>query len=90
VNHKHQPPPTDSGPIHGQQLRDTLLQKTQITRQELSQLWRIPDKTLERWAAEKTGPRYFRLGGKTFYRPEDILAFEQESVRNPKPTEVAA
>lgn len=81
MNPKHQPPPPDAEPLHGQQLREALLRKTQLTRQELSQLWSIPAKTLERWAAEKIGPRYYRLGGKTFYRTEDVLAFEAASLR---------
>jgi len=44
---------------------------------ELAARWRLSPRTLERWRCFKTGPCFFRLGGKVLYSTEDVLAFER-------------
>lgn len=56
---------------------------------------RYPGTTRQTWASHRyrgTGPAYFKVGRKVFYRPEDVAAWEQAGVRlrtDDHPQEVA-
>jgi len=45
---------------------------------EVAARWNISPRTLERWRAKGTGPRFLRLGRLVVYRVEDIKAFEAD------------
>lgn len=57
-----------------------------ITPGELADRWRITPKTLANWRNLKKGPPYVKFGGarnqRVFYRLQDIIEFEQHSMRN--------
>ncbi|WP_058249000.1 helix-turn-helix transcriptional regulator [Tropicibacter naphthalenivorans] len=53
--------------------------KSQI---ELAARWRISPRTLERWRWIGDGPRFMKLGGRVIYRLEDVLAFENQELRD--------
>jgi len=40
--------------------------------------------TLERWRWLKVGPKYYKVGNRVFYRPEDLQAFLKTRVREPE------
>ena len=48
---------------------------------DLSNLWKMSHRTLERWRCEGRGPSYVKIGGKVLYRAEDILAFENSGLK---------
>ena len=52
-----------------------------LTPIELAQRWRISTRTLDRWRASRTGPRWMRIGGRILYRMTDILDYEQARLR---------
>jgi hypothetical protein len=54
---------------------------TWLTTAELAQRWRMTTRTLERWRAERFGPAWHHLGGKVFYRMDDVLAYEDRHRR---------
>jgi hypothetical protein len=41
------------------------------------------EKTLQRWRAQGTGPRFVKIGGRIGYRDPDLDAFIDASVRSP-------
>ena len=44
-----------------------------------------PGTTRQTWAQKRyegTGPAYFKVGRRVFYRPEDVAEWEQSQVRN--------
>jgi hypothetical protein len=41
---------------------------------------------LEKWRHLKIGPRYYRVGNRIFYLPEDIAAFLKTREHEPEPT----
>lgn len=47
-----------------------------VTTDELARRWRVTARTLERWRVAGTGPAWLRLGGRVFYRRNDIEVFE--------------
>lgn len=49
---------------------------------DLAARWRISPRTLERrrWTGE--GPSFMKLGGRVIYRLEDVLAFENQELRD--------
>lgn len=47
-----------------------------LTTPELAARWRMSARTLERWRAESFGPPWHVLGGRTFYRLDDVEAYE--------------
>ena len=49
---------------------------------DLAARWRISPRTLERWRWIGDGPRFMKLGGRVIYRVEDVLAFEQQELRD--------
>lgn len=48
---------------------------------QLARRWSLSPRTLERWRAESSGPRYLKVGGRVLYRLADVEAFERTSVR---------
>lgn len=42
---------------------------------ELAQKIRIAERTIHRWRGEGSGPSYHKIGGRVFYRGEDITAW---------------
>ena len=47
-----------------------------LTTSELADRWRMSERTLERWRAERYGPAWLTLGGQIRYRTIDVDAFE--------------
>lgn len=47
-----------------------------LTRPEVAERLRVPEKTLAQWASQKRGPRYARFGRHTRYRLSDLIAWE--------------
>ena len=52
-----------------------------LTRPEVAERLRVPEKTLAQWAVKKTGPRYAKLGRHVRYRLADVEAWEDEQIR---------
>lgn len=49
-----------------------------LTRPEVAQRLRVPEKTLAEWAGKKKGPRYARIGRFARYRLSDVIAWEEQ------------
>lgn len=49
---------------------------------DLAARWRISPRTLERWRWTGEGPSVMKLGGRVIYRLEDVLAFENQELRD--------
>lgn len=52
-----------------------------VTRAEAAKFLGFSIKTLAQWAWEGRGPRPRRVGGRVFYRLEDLQAFRDRGVR---------
>lgn len=52
-----------------------------LTRAELAAFWRVTVRTIERREALGIGPRPIWVAGRVLYRREDVLAWEEASVR---------
>ena len=50
----------------------------------LARRWNLSPRTLERWRWLNQGPRYLKIGGRVFYRLEDVEAFENEVAHQPE------
>ncbi len=48
-----------------------------LTRTEVAERLRVPEKTLAQWASQKRGPRYRRFGRHVRYALSDLIAWEQ-------------
>lgn len=46
-----------------------------MSRREVAAYLRVPEATLARWAYERKGPRFFRVGRHTRYRFEDVVGW---------------
>jgi predicted site-specific integrase-resolvase len=55
--------------------RDYLLAKLVARR------WGISHRTLERWRRKGRGPAYLKIGGRVFYRLDDVKSYEAEQSR---------
>lgn len=59
-----------------------------LTRSEAAKFLRVSPGTLSRWAAERRGPRFVKLGagdaGSVRYRREDLDQFVIDCTKNPK------
>lgn len=54
---------------------------TRFTETELAERWGITTRTLQGWRKAKKGPRFMNIEGvRIFYREEDVLAYENQSV----------
>jgi len=49
-----------------------------LTTKLLARRWRVAPRTLERWRADNSGPRFLRIGRHIRYRDADVQAFERE------------
>lgn len=49
-----------------------------LTRPEVGERLRVPDKTLAQWAHLRKGPKYARFGRHCRYRLSDVIAWENE------------
>jgi hypothetical protein len=58
-------------------LRDNHL----VEPEELAARWKMTPLTLAQWRWKKKGPNYLRMGRYTFYRYEDIIAYEEKQSR---------
>ena len=48
-----------------------------LTRVEVSERLRVPEKTLAQWASQRKGPKYARFGRHCRYRLSDVIAWER-------------
>ncbi|ALN55382.1 hypothetical protein GLE_0023 [Lysobacter enzymogenes] len=53
-----------------------------LTPEQLAERWDIKPETLQRWRCEKVGPRFFKVERRIRYRLEDIVAYENRSLRS--------
>jgi predicted DNA-binding transcriptional regulator AlpA len=49
-----------------------------LTQNELAELLRLPERTLEDWRLTHTGPPYLKLGRHVRYDVQDVLAWAKE------------
>jgi len=49
-----------------------------LTRPEVAQRLRVPEKTLAQWASQGKGPRYARFGRHCRYKLSDCVAWEAQ------------
>ncbi len=47
-----------------------------LTRPEVAERIRVPEKTLAQWASQGKGPKYARFGRHCRYRLSDLIAWE--------------
>ena len=66
------------------------MQLYHLDHDELAWRWHISHRTLERWRWAAEGPQFMKLGGRVVYRMEDIIAFEQDQLRQSTGTDVRA
>lgn len=66
------------------------MQLKHLNQKELARRWNISHRTLERWRWAAEGPQFMKLGGRVVYRMEDIIAFEQDQLRQSTGTDVRA
>ncbi|WP_233205775.1 AlpA family transcriptional regulator [Cryobacterium sp. Y82] len=56
----------------------TQITQTFLTQRELSELLRMPERTLEDWRLMQTGPPYIKLGRLVRYDVQDVLTWVRE------------
>jgi predicted site-specific integrase-resolvase len=59
------------------------------TSSEAAEELRIAKGTLENWRSSGNGPVFLRIGGKVFYRTEDLETFIKRGLRTSTSQEVA-
>ncbi|MCV2874610.1 helix-turn-helix domain-containing protein [Defluviimonas sp. WL0050] len=47
-----------------------------LRERDLAERWQKSLRTLQRWRAEGYAPPHIQIGGSIYYRPGDIIAFE--------------
>lgn len=47
-----------------------------LTRSEVAERLRVPEKTLAQWACQRRGPKYARFGRHCRYRLSDLIVWE--------------
>jgi hypothetical protein len=55
-----------------------------LTQEEVAFRWKISEATLERDRSLKRGVRYLKIGGLIRYRLQDVLAYEDSCIHEPK------
>jgi hypothetical protein len=53
-----------------------------LTQDDLAARWLLSARTIERWRQTGTGPKYLKLGGRIFYRPDDVETWEESRLRD--------
>ncbi len=53
-----------------------------LTPEQAAAALNVPERTIERWRATGTGPRFVKLGRRVAYRPDDLTAFIDAQVRS--------
>lgn len=48
-----------------------------LTRPEVGERLRVPEKTLAQWACQSKGPKYAKFGRHCRYRLSDVIAWEE-------------
>ncbi|HYI33885.1 MAG TPA: helix-turn-helix domain-containing protein [Glaciibacter sp.] len=56
----------------------TQVAQTFLTQQELAEMLRLPERTLEDWRLTHAGPPYLKLGRHVRYDIHDVLAWVKE------------
>lgn len=51
-----------------------------LTERQLCKFWSITPETLRKWRTNGYGPIYIKVGGRVLYRPEDVRAFERQTM----------
>jgi hypothetical protein len=69
---------TDRNPIIEEELMalEPLSEDCWLTRIEVGERIRVPEKTLAQWASQGKGPKYARFGRHCRYRLSDLIAWE--------------
>ena len=62
--------------------KETKMREICLSQIDLAARWRISPRTLERWRWTGEGPSFMKLGGRVIYRLEDVLAFENQELRD--------
>ena len=61
-----------------------------LSEKSLAKKWGISHKTLQRWRWLRTGPSYFKIGGRIRYSNKSIEEYEhQNSYLNPTPSPIS-
>ena len=55
---------------------DQTLEDYWLTRLEVAERLRVPEKTLAQWACQGKGPKYAKFGRHCRYRLSDLIAWE--------------
>jgi hypothetical protein len=55
-----------------------------MTQAELAKRWKLSEASLERMRYMKKGCKYLKIGGLIRYRVQDVLAYEQSCLHEPK------
>jgi hypothetical protein len=61
--------------------RDTLSNHNlpeRLTERDLAALWRVSERTLQRWRSQGCGPDWMRIGSRILYSRATVLAFEDQ------------
>jgi hypothetical protein len=52
-----------------------------LTEEDLAARWKVTIITLAQWRWTGRGPRFFKAGRQIFYRPQDVLSYEERKSR---------
>jgi predicted site-specific integrase-resolvase len=52
-----------------------------LTPEDLAHRWKVTVVTISQWRWNGKGPRFFKQGRQVFYRPEDVLRYEERKSR---------
>ena len=54
---------------------------SRLDEEQLAERWNVTTRTLQKWRKAKKGPRFMNIEGvRIFYRLEDVLDYENQSV----------
>ncbi len=59
-------------------MENTMLNKSRLTEQELSNYWGVKRKTLQKWRSLGVDPAYIKIGARVIYPREAIIGFERD------------
>lgn len=52
-----------------------------LNQEQLAQRWNLSESTIANWRTKGIGPTFLKLHNRVVYREEDIIAYEQQSLR---------